>query len=174
MCAIKPTTTFALILAALTAAIDQAIKYYLREIVQLQEGVPVYLTQNFDLILAWNKGVSYSLLPQTTDMGQLALVGVKLLMVLWLFWWLFTSASKLQSLSLGLVIGGAFGNMIDNLMFGGVMDFVHFHIGTFSWYIFNFADVAIVAGVAGLFYAALWGAAPHDGDSAQTEGKHES
>ena len=63
--------------------------------------------------------------------------------------------SRLPALSLGLIIGGAAGNVIDRIRFGAVADFFSFHIGSFHWYIFNLADVAIVAGVAGLLYDSL-------------------
>jgi signal peptidase II len=65
--------------------------------------------------------------------------------------------------ALGLIIGGAIGNAIDRLHWPGVMDFVLFHIETaafeFRWYVFNFADVAIVAGVLALLYESLLGGA---------------
>ena len=70
-------------------------------------------------------------------------------------------ASSGTALSLGLIIGGAIGNAIDRLAYGWVFDFVYFHIRTaswqFNWYVFNLADVAIVAGVAGLLYESLFG-----------------
>ncbi len=147
----------ALIFAALTFVLDQGVKYYLREIVQLEAIQPWVISPNIDLVLVWNRGVSYGLLQQNSTWGQIALVVVKLAMVAWLCWWLLRGAGRLQSLSLGLVIGGALGNILDNILFGGVMDYVHFHVGTFSWYIFNLADAAIVAGAAGLLYAAIWG-----------------
>ena len=70
----------------------------------------------------------------------------------------------LTALALGLIIGGAIGNGIDRLVYGAVVDFVLFHITTksfnFVWYVFNLADVAIVAGVIGLLYEYVIGAAP--------------
>ena len=58
-------------------------------------------------------------------------------------------------LSLGLIVGGAVGNAIDRIVYGAVFDFVHFHVGAWSWYVFNVADAAIVAGVVGLLYDSL-------------------
>jgi signal peptidase II len=57
--------------------------------------------------------------------------------------------------SLALIIGGALGNGLDRIVYGAVVDFVHFHVGSFSWYIFNIADAAIVFGVLGLLYESL-------------------
>jgi signal peptidase II len=62
------------------------------------------------------------------------------------------SDDRLTVASLALIIGGALGNGIDRAVFGAVVDFVHVHFGSFSWYIFNIADAAIVVGVAGLLY----------------------
>jgi signal peptidase II len=66
---------------------------------------------------------------------------------------------KMTAAALGLIIGGAIGNALDRLHWPGVMDFVLFHIEAsgfeFRWYVFNLADVAIVAGVVGLLYESL-------------------
>ena len=74
--------------------------------------------------------------------------------LLWI--WLAKASSRLSAISLGLIIGGAVGNAIDRLAYGAVVDFALFHIEiggkTYNWYVFNLADVAIVAGVAALLY----------------------
>jgi signal peptidase II len=74
--------------------------------------------------------------------------------------WLARAGSRLSAVALGLIIGGAIGNALDRLIHGAVMDFVLFHITTaswtFNWYVFNLADVAIVAGVVGLLYESLF------------------
>jgi signal peptidase II len=79
--------------------------------------------------------------------------------LLWI--WLSRVASRLTALSLGLIIGGAVGNAIDRFAYGAVADFALFHLTTasfsFNWYVFNLADVAIVAGVIGLLYETLIG-----------------
>ena len=79
--------------------------------------------------------------------------------VLWV--WLARAPSRLTAVALGLIIGGAVGNAIDRLHWPGCMDFVLFHVETaawsFRWYVFNLADVAIVAGVVGLLYDSLRG-----------------
>ena len=62
------------------------------------------------------------------------------------------SQDRWTVLSLALLVGGALGNGLDRAFYGAVVDFVHFHWGSFSWYIFNIADVAIVVGVVGLLY----------------------
>ena len=116
--------------------------------------------------MAWNRGISYGLLKQDSDAGRWVLVAVSLAAVLALVYWLAQSHSRLPALSLGLIIGGAVGNVVDRIRFGKVADFFSFHIGSHDWhvfnidlyvdwYVFNMADVAIVAGVAGLLYDSL-------------------
>jgi signal peptidase II len=74
--------------------------------------------------------------------------------------WLARTGSRLSAVALGLIIGGAIGNSLDRVIHGAVMDFVLFHVTTasfsFNWYVFNLADVAIVAGVVGLLYESLF------------------
>ena len=81
------------------------------------------------------------------------------MIVLW--GWLSQAENRLTAVSLGLIIGGAIGNAIDRLAHGAVVDFALLHITTetysFNWYVFNLADVAIVAGVAGLLYETFLG-----------------
>jgi signal peptidase II len=88
------------------------------------------------------------------------LVAIAVVATLALGVWLWRAESRLTAASLGLIIGGAVGNAIDRAAYGAVADFVHFHITTasfsFSWYVFNLADAAIVAGVAGLLYESLF------------------
>ena len=69
-----------------------------------------------------------------------------------MIWWLAQLQTRLAAASVGLIIGGALGNAIDRVHYGAVADFFSFHVAGFNWYVFNLADVAIVAGVAGLLY----------------------
>jgi signal peptidase II len=146
--------------AIVTAAADQAAKLWLLYGFDLPGRGRVTLTPFLDLVLAWNTGISYGLFQQTGPLGQWALFALKVIAVLLLGLWLSRTGSRLSSLALGLIIGGAVGNAIDRVVHGAVMDFVLFHImahtWTFQWYVFNLADVAIVAGVAGLLYESLF------------------
>jgi signal peptidase II len=75
--------------------------------------------------------------------------------------WMARSRTALATIALGLIIGGAIGNAIDRIVYGAVVDFALFHIEiagkTYSWYVFNLADTAIVAGVAALLYDSFMG-----------------
>jgi signal peptidase II len=156
-----PLTRFALAVAVVTAAVDQAAKLWLLFAVDLPARGIVRLTPFLDLVLTWNTGISYGLFRQEGPLGQAALLTLKAIAVVLLWIWLSRTTSRLAALSLGLIIGGAIGNAIDRFAYGAVADFVLFHITTasfsFNWYVFNLADVAIVAGVIGLLFETLVG-----------------
>jgi signal peptidase II len=156
-----PLTRLGLLTAAAAVVADQASKLWLLFGFDIAARQPVRLTSFLDLVLVWNRGISYGLFQQQGPAGQWALLGLKIVAVLLLWLWLARSASRLTALSLGLIIGGALGNAIDRLAYGAVADFALFHITTatwsLNWYVFNLADVAIVAGVAGLLYESLAG-----------------
>lgn len=146
--------------ALLACLADQASKNYLLSVYHLADRGVVPVTGFLNLVLAWNTGISYSLLPQQGPLGQALLLAAKAVAILCLWAWLSHAGARITALSLGLIIGGAVGNAIDGLRFGAVVDFVHFHITTatwhFSWYIFNLADTVIVAGVIGLLYESFF------------------
>jgi signal peptidase II len=156
-----PLTRFALLIALVTVAIDQAAKLYLLFVLDLEARGTVTLAPFLDLVLVRNTGISYGLFRQAGPLGQWALLALKAIAVILLWIWLSRTASRLTALSLGLIIGGAIGNAIDRLAYGAVVDFVLLHLTTasfsFKWYVFNLADVAIVAGVIGLLYETLVG-----------------
>jgi signal peptidase II len=147
-------TRLGLLIAALVFAFDQLSKWWILRIVNLDEREPIQITPFLDLAMAWNKGVSYGLL--STEM-QILLVVLSVVIAGTLVVLLTNATKPLLAASYGLLIGGALGNALDRLLHGAVADFVHFHWGTYSWYIFNVADIAIVAGVAALLYDTLLG-----------------
>ena len=156
-----PLTRFGLAIAAAAAAIDQALKLWLLFVFDLGGRGIVTLTPFLDLVLAWNTGISYGLFRQEGPLGQWLLLALKAIAVILLWIWLARATTRLTALSLGMIIGGAVGNAIDRYAYGAVADFVLFHITTadfsFKWYVFNVADVAIVAGVIGLLYETVIG-----------------
>jgi len=153
-------TRFGLAVAAVACLIDQASKLYLLFVVNLADH-PIRLGPFFDFVLTRNTGISYGLFQTQGALGQWVLLGFKALAVLLLWLWLARTQVRLTALALGLIIGGAVGNAIDRMAYGWVADFVFFHISSgnwrFNWYVFNLADVAIVAGVIGLLYDSLTG-----------------
>lgn len=147
--------------AAVTLVADQASKLWLLNGFDLARRGVVRVAPFFDLVLAWNIGISFGWLQNDGQAAQLALMAVKVVAVIALAIWMARSQTRLATVALGLIIGGAIGNGIDRFAYGAVVDFALFHIeiggNTYNWYVFNLADVAIVAGVAALLYDSFLG-----------------
>lgn len=139
--------------ALLGVLVDQAHKFWMLGPFAIEAKGRVALTPFLDLVLVWNTGVSYGLLTQHGDLGRWLLVALGLAGAVLFSWWLRATRGILAALSLGLVIGGALSNVIDRLIHGAVADFFLLHAGGFEWYVFNIADVWIVAGAIGLALA---------------------
>ena len=159
-----PLTPLGLTIALLAGVVDQVSKLWLLYGFDLESRVPVAIAPFVDLVVTWNSGISYGLFQQRELLGAWALLAFKAVVVIALWAWLARASSRLTAVALGLIIGGAVGNAIDRLHWPGVMDFVLFHVETgnwnFRWYVFNLADVAIVAGVAALLYDSFRVGAP--------------
>ena len=149
------------IAALVTLILDQASKFWLVRVFNIAHHGAVRLTPFFDLVLAWNQGISFGWFQNDGQSAQLVLMAIKAVAVVVLAVWMARSRTLIATLALGLIIGGAIGNAIDRLVYGAVVDFALFHVQiggkAFNWYVFNLADVAIVAGVAALLYDSFWG-----------------
>ncbi len=157
--AFGPYTRFGLVVALAAMAADQASKLWLLFVFDLPAKGQVHLAPFLDFVMVWNTGISYGLFPQEGTVGQWALFAIKVAAVILLLGWLYRAGTLLTGLGLGLIVGGALGNAIDRAAYGAVADFVLFYLQTetfrFNWYVFNLADVAIVAGVAVVLYDSL-------------------
>ena len=150
------------VIAAVAAvALDQASKLWLLFVFDIARRGAVRVTPFFDLVLAWNVGISFGWFQSESPYVQIILMLVKAVAVVVLAIWMARSRTLLATLALGLIIGGAIGNAIDRFAYGAVVDFALFHVQigekTFNWYVFNLADVEIVAGVAALLYDSFLG-----------------
>jgi signal peptidase II len=149
------------IAAVATLAIDQASKLWLLFVFDIAHRGAVKVTPFFDLVLAWNIGISFGWFQSEGPLAQIALMAIKAVAVIVLAIWMARSRTYLATLALGLIIGGAIGNAIDRFAYGAVVDFALFHVQigekNLNWYVFNLADVAIVAGVAALLYDSFLG-----------------
>jgi signal peptidase II len=152
-----PFSALGLGVAALTLLIDQAHKAWMLYVYDIGAKGVVTLTPFFDLVLVWNRGVSYGLFPQESSLGRWALILFAIAATLALAVWLARVVTPLPAIAIGLVIGGALGNAIDRILYGAVADFFSLHAFGYQWYVFNIADAAIVAGVVGLLYESLFG-----------------
>jgi signal peptidase II len=150
-----------LLTALVALAADQASKLYLLFVYDIAARGGDELTPFFDLVLTWNKGISYGLFQAETVTAQALLLAIKTAVVVGLIVWLWQAHKRIAALALGLIIGGAIGNAVDSVAYGAVVDFALFHLQwggkRFEWYVFNLADVAIVAGVIGLLYDSVLG-----------------
>ena len=147
-----------LLAAAIALLADQGSKLLLLYgfgFAHMSPGQEVFLLPFFNLVMVWNPGVSYGLFPASGPVGTAFLALFSLAAVAALGWWLWRAARPALAVGLGLVIGGALGNLIDRLIYGAVADFFHFHAFGYDWYVFNLADASICFGVMALLYDAL-------------------
>jgi signal peptidase II len=151
-----PLSLLGLVLAAFAFGIDQTFKWWMLSVFDIAQHAPVRLLPVLDLVLAWNRGISYGWLSSHAGAAQwlLTLLSIAASLALWA--WLARTPKPLVAAALGLIIGGALANAVDRMVYGAVADFFHFHWGEFSWYVFNIADISIVAGVAALLYDSIW------------------
>jgi len=150
-----------IITAIVTLIVDQASKLWLLDVFDIAHRGTVRVTPFFDLVLAWNIGISFGWFQNNSPAAQIALMAIKAAAVIGLGVWLARSRTVMAAVALGMIIGGAIGNAIDRVVYGAVVDFALFHVQigekTFNWYVFNLADVAIVAGVVALLYDSFLG-----------------
>jgi signal peptidase II len=132
---------------------DQVTKLYFMDLVHpLYGGVEVNAV--FNLVHVWNKGVSFGMF-SSFEYSNFLFLGLSMLITLALIFLLFKEDSALYSVSYSLIIGGAIGNMLDRARFGGVFDFIDFHISNYHWPAFNMADSFICVGAFIFLYCSL-------------------
>jgi signal peptidase II len=139
-----------LLVAALVVTFDQLSKLWIRAHLALGESLP--LTGRLSLTYIGNTGSAFGLLANRTFL--LIIIGIASLLIVLLFLRYLSQVTTLSMISIGLVWGGAVGNLIDRLVFGYVTDFIYFRLwGNFYWPAFNIADAAITVGVFVLIYS---------------------
>jgi signal peptidase II len=135
-----------LALAGLVVLIDQSTKHWIFQLV-LADNDEIRIAPFFSLVKRYNLGVSFSLFSSDHPIGPWVLSGLALAILVALMLWLARATEPMGALALGLVIGGALGNVIDRLRIGAVQDFLLFHWRDWAWPAFNAADSAITLGV---------------------------
>ena len=141
-------------IAAVCLVLDLISKWWIIEhVMQPPRMIPV--TPFFNLVMVWNRGVSFGLF-NSPDTGQWLMGGLALVLVAILLVWLWRAEKRPVVVALGLIIGGAIGNVIDRVRYGAVADFLDFYWGSWHWPAFNVADSAIVVGAAILILDSLF------------------
>lgn len=128
-------------------ALDQFSKWLVLDVARVPEHM-IEVTPFFNLVMVWNTGVSFGMFAGMHEHQALALTLLTSLIALGLCIWLWRARELFMAFALGLIIGGAVGNIIDRVRFGAVADFLDFHAFGWHWPAFNVADAAIVVGVA--------------------------
>lgn len=134
-----------IITAFLVIISDQISKYAILNFL-LQERMGIKVCEFFNIVRAWNTGVSFSMFNNYGYTGVIILSSAAIGVVLMLLYWLISEKDKTIQLALGLIMGGAIGNVIDRLHKGAVFDFLDFHINEIHWPAFNIADSCICIG----------------------------
>jgi signal peptidase II len=146
-----------LVVAALVALLDQLSK--LAVLGFFAAHAPEYrlikITPFFDLVLTYNHGMSFGLFDHGSEFNTALFSAVAAAIIAVLLWWLRRVGHPLLAVAIGLIIGGAVGNVVDRLRLGGVVDFLYFHAGPWYWPAFNLADTAICLGVAAMLLEGL-------------------
>ena len=142
---LRKARLYSVLFGLIVIAADQASK--MAALTALDGSVEV--TSFFNLVLVLNHGVTFGLLQQSEQAGVWLLSGAAVLICLYLLWLWRQSQTRFEAMLLMAVIGGALGNVIDRMRFGGVIDFLDFHLFGYHWPAFNLADTAIVLGIMG-------------------------
>lgn len=154
---VKPKLFFAMCgLAALTVVLDQLSKLVIFKWV-LAGSLEIPVTSFFSLVERYNTGISFSLFATDQVYGPWVFAALAAAIALGLLVWLSQTADRLPAIGLALVVGGAFGNVIDRVRIGAVMDFLLVYWRDWAWPAFNLADSAITIGVALLIYDGVLG-----------------
>ena len=147
--------TFGYGLAALVFLIDQLSKYWIVNIVRLPERGFIDVLPVFRLTFVGNIGESMGLLQANSDLARWGLVAVTAVIAGTVAVWIAREKQRPDVLALGLVLGGALGNIVDRVRFGYVVDFLHVFWRDHNFWVFNVADAAISIGVLLLLARAL-------------------
>lgn len=163
--AMRKSVFFGLGVALVVAVLDQLSKWSIL-VAFRPEGVTgtpfssylrIDVLPILDFVLTWNRGVSFGMGNGNGDYNVLFFSGLAVIIGAMLVSWMAKTTDRLVLTSLGLIVGGAIGNVVDRLRFGAVVDFLYVHIGAFDWWpVFNVADSAVCVGAGLLVFDSLF------------------
>ena len=143
--------------ALIAFLLDRVSKWWFIDVYELPLKGTVEILPLFDVVMVWNRGVSFGFLSANDDLGRWTLVAMNLVIVAVLLYWLKSAKNIMLSSAIGLVIGGAFGNIYDRIKFGAVADFFQFHWQEWYFAVFNVADSFIFIGAMLLIFNSTFG-----------------
>lgn len=145
-----------LIMAAIIFVADQAMKWLVINPLGLEARGSIRVLPFFNLTWVENYGVSMGFLTASSEAGRWLLVGMTALISIAVLVWMWREKRRVDVMALGLVLGGAIGNIVDRVRFGHVVDYADLHLGAWRpFLVFNVADAAITIGVLILLVRAL-------------------
>lgn len=151
-----------LLAGGIVLILDHFTKWLIRDVV-LDGARYIEITGFFNLVEVWNRGVSFGLFASSSPWTPVLLSALAIGISIVLLVWLRKAETLLLSIALGIVIGGALGNVVDRILWGHVFDFLDFHIAGYHWPAFNVADSAITIGVALILIDGFIAKTPDDG-----------
>jgi signal peptidase II len=147
----SPIKICQILILLIVLTLDQLSKIYVLKITDASEQTVIKLTSFLNIVLTWNRGVTFGMFNDLTY-GKMIFTIFAIILTIILSIWMFKSKDKLEVSAIAMIIGGALGNIIDRIRFGAVVDFIDFYIYSYHWYVFNIADSAICLGVMILLY----------------------
>lgn len=140
-----------------TLAVDVLTKWLILNVVMTPPRV-IEVTPFFNLVLGFNPGISFGMFRDLFLERPLVLVSIKVLIIIALVVWAMRTDKRKEAAALGMIAGGAAGNVVDRASRGAVTDFLDFHVEAWHWPAFNTADAAITVGAVLLIAASVWSA----------------
>ncbi len=157
-----------LMIALAGIIVDQASKWWIfLDIMRPPQSIPV--TPFFNLVLTWNTGISFGIFNNSGSFNSWFLSLLAIAIVVFLVFWLRKADNRWLAAGLGLIIGGALGNVIDRAVHGAVVDFLDFHLSGYHWPAFNGADSFIFIGAAIIILDSLFSRRPDENRIEQDE-----
>ena len=160
----QPNRAYAFLVAGVTFVADQLVKWWVVGPMGLVvEGDQRVVLPFFNFTRTHNLGISLGLFSADSDAARWAIVGVTAAIALAMLVWILREPRHGDRIALGMVLGGAVGNILDRIRLGYVVDFADLHFGSYRpFLVFNIADAAISIGVVILLIRAFWTRAEPD------------
>ena len=135
---------FSLIL--ITFLLDRISKIYVINLDKKFLGSEIFSSKYLNISLIWNEGIAFGLLSFDQD-NLYNILTLFIILIIFFIFVMIIKSSGIRKYALLMILGGAFGNIFDRIIYRAVPDFIDFHIGDFHWFIFNVADIFITLGV---------------------------